>query len=127
MAIIIVYIVCDSISKERRILWKSKKHVMTSGQMRADFDLRSAAVGTTKTIATFTLNNIPHNANGTCTINVSGTHATGLTSSTAGNWGTKSIGNTAITLDTIPRYATCNISLDSEFTDDKKKKSKEEK
>ena len=79
----------------------------SSGSLRADFDLRSAAVGTEKVIATYTVNNIPHNANGTCTINVSGSHVTGL------NWGTKSIGNTAITLDTIPRYATCSQSLDS--------------
>ena len=79
----------------------------SSGSLRADFDLRSAAVGTEKVIATYTVNKIPHNANGTCTINVSGSHVTGL------NWGTKSIGNTAITLDTIPRYATCSQSLDS--------------
>lgn len=79
----------------------------SSGAMRADFDLRSAAVGTEKVIATYTLNKIPHNADGTCTINVSGSHNTGL------NWGTKSIGNSPITLDTIPRYATANQSLDS--------------
>lgn len=79
----------------------------SSGSMRADFDLRSASVGTEKVIATYTVNNIPHNSDGTCTINVSGSHNTGL------NWGTFSIGNTAITLDTIPRYATSNQSLDS--------------
>lgn len=79
----------------------------SSGSMRADFDLRSAATGSTSTIATYTVNNIPHNSDGTCTINVSGSHVPG------NSWGTKSIGNTAITLDTIPRYATSNQSLDS--------------
>ena len=76
----------------------------SSGAVRADFDLRSASVGSTSTIASYTLNNIPHNADGTCTINVSGSHNTGL------NWGTFTIGNTAITLDTIPRASSFTIS-----------------
>ena len=74
----------------------------SSGAMRADFDLRSASTGTAATIATFTLNNIPHNSDGTCTINVSGSHVPG------NSWSTKTISSTSITLDTIPRYPTAN-------------------
>ena len=79
----------------------------SSGAVRADFDLRSASTGTTKAIATYTVNNIPHNADGTLSLNVSGTHVTG------NSWGTKSISSTSITLDTIPRYATCSQALSS--------------
>lgn len=79
----------------------------SSGAVRADFDLRSASTGTTKTIATYTVNNIAHNADGTLSLNVSGSHVTGT------SWGTKSISSTQITLDTIPRYATCSQTLSS--------------
>lgn len=82
----------------------------SSGAVRADFDLRSASTGTTKAIATYTVNNIPHNADGTLSLNVSGSHVTGLSGS---NWGTKTISSTSITLDTIPRYATCSQALSS--------------
>lgn len=71
----------------------------SSGAKVAHFDLRYASVGTESAIATYTVYNIPHNDDGTLSIYVSGSHATGL------NWGTKSIGNTLITLDTIPRQS----------------------
>ena len=72
----------------------------SSNTQVAHFDLRNAAVGSTQTIATYTLNNVPHNADGSKSISVSGSHTTGT------SWGTKSIGSTSITLDKIPRYTT---------------------
>jgi len=68
----------------------------------AHFDLRNASVGATQTIASYTVNNIPHNADGSKSINISGSHTTGT------SWGTVSIGSTPITLDTIPRYTSAS-------------------
>jgi len=70
----------------------------SSQTFTANFDMRSSATGATATLATYTVNNIAHNADGSKSINVSGSHVTGL------SWGTKSIGSTSITLDKIARY-----------------------
>lgn len=73
-----------------------------SGYTRADFDLRNAAVNTTAVLKSFT-RTISHNADGTLTINVNGTHNTGV------SWGTKSVSG-SITLDTIPRASKATVS-----------------
>lgn len=66
-----------------------------SGASRADFDLRSAAIGSTSTLKTYT-RMVTHKSDGTLSLSVSGTHNTGL------DWKTKSCNGT-ITLNTIPR------------------------
>lgn len=66
-----------------------------SGSSRADFDMRSSAVGATAVLKTYT-RTVTHNADGTLSLNVSGSHNTGL------SWGTKNASGT-ITLNTIPR------------------------
>ena len=67
----------------------------------APFDMRYDANGTERVLASYTVN-VPHNSDGSKSITVSGSHATGLSGS---GWGTVSIDDTTITLDTIPRYA----------------------
>lgn len=66
-----------------------------SGASRADFDLRSASVGSTSTLKSYT-RTVTHNADGTLSLTIGGTHATDV------SWGTKSASGT-ITLNTIPR------------------------
>lgn len=73
-----------------------------SGSSRADFDMRSSAVGATTVLKTYT-RTVTHNADGTLTLNVSGTHDTGL------SWGTKNASGN-ITLNTIPRASTPSLS-----------------
>ena len=67
----------------------------------APFDMRYDENGAERVLASYTVN-VPHNSDGTKSIVVSGSHATGLGGS---GWGTVSISDTTINLDTIPRYA----------------------
>lgn len=67
----------------------------------APFDMRYDDNGAERVLASYTVN-VPHNSDGTKSITVSGSHATGLGGS---GWGTVSISDTTINLDTIPRYA----------------------
>lgn len=83
-----------------------------SGYSRADFDLRSAAVGATQVLKSYT-RTVTHNADGTLSLSLSGTHITDIT------WGTVSTSGT-ITLDTIPRASkptiTGTLELGNEVT-----------
>lgn len=74
----------------------------------APFDMRYDENGAERVLASYTVN-VPHNSDGTKSITVSGLHATGLGGS---GWGTVSISDTTITLDTIPRAPSYN-SIDA--------------
>lgn len=65
-------------------------------EMKANFDLRSSAVGTTKVLAT-AKSQINHGSDGTKKLKIGGLHKTGL------DWGNKEIYDHEVTLDTIPR------------------------
>lgn len=68
-----------------------------------NFDFRDKAVGTTVLLATYS-KTISHNSDGTKSVNISGTHTTGLDS-----LGTKTLSGTA-SLDTIPRASSVSAS-----------------
>lgn len=65
----------------------------------AHFDLRSATVGSTQVLKTYTTT-IHHNNDGTRKVAIGGTHIPG------NSWSTATISPITVTLDTIPRYAT---------------------
>lgn len=79
----------------------------------APFDMRYDVNGAERVLASYTVN-VPHNSDGTKSINVSGSHVTGLSGS---GWGTVSISDTTITLDTIPRAPSYNSTNVSSITE----------
>ena len=76
----------------------------SSGNLNAPFDLRNASVGSAVIIASFS-KRVYHANDGKKSVSISATHTTG------NSWGTKTIGSTTKTLDTIARATTCpNLS-----------------
>lgn len=72
-------------------------------EMKANFDLRSSAVGTTKVLAT-AKTQISHDSDGAKKLKIGGLHKTGL------NWENKEIYDHEVTLDTIPRASDLSVT-----------------
>lgn len=75
----------------------------SSYRKQVNFDFRDKAVGTTVLLSTYS-RTVTHNSNGTLSVSISGTHATGLDS-----LGTKTLSGTA-SLNTIARASSISAS-----------------